>query len=224
MSVVVRSGLVLALAAGCAAAVSGCAGKPSPPPSRYVGDLAGLERVSRGVWNERWERPGVDLGAYRAVAIAPARLSDPFEMYGDHYRQYDRELLLGRFDRALRQGFEETGWLVDAPGARVLEVQPPLTGAQANRPPLDTTDQTIVWTARGVGRAAMQLALRDSETGELLVAIVGRKQGPEFSVNFNRNTTWGDAEHAFRFWARMLRQMLERAGLGGEAAGQAGAR
>ena len=217
-----RSGRALAVV--CAVFLSGCAGKPSPPPSRYLGDLAGLERVARGAWNEQWRRPGVDLGAYRAVELVPARLSDPFETYGDRYRQYDRDLLLRKFDGALRRGFEETGWLVDAPGARVLQVEPTLTAVQANRPPLDTTDQTIVWTARGVGRASMQLALRDAETGELLVAIVARKRGPEFSVNFNRNSTWGDAEDAFRFWTRMLRQMLQRAGVGPKPGGASSGR
>ena len=58
----------------------------------------------------------------------------------------------------------------------------------------------------------------------LLVAIVARKRGPEFSVNFNRNSTWGDAEDAFRFWTRMLRQMLQRAGVGPEPGGASSGR
>lgn len=219
MSVSSRQLLAFVLGLGLGVASSGCVSEPSSSPSRYVGDLAGLERVKRGVWNERWQRPGLDLGAYRGLTLAPARLAESFDMYGDRYRERDRALLLRKFDRALARGFEGTGWLVDGPGQGVLEAQPILTGAQANRPPLDMTDQTILSSARGVGGATMQLALRDSETGELLEALVARKWGQEFSGNFNRNTTWGDVDDAFRFWARMLRQMLERDGVGGEAAG-----
>ena len=82
------------------------------------------------------------------------------------------------------------------------------------RPPLDRSDSGVLSTASGVGGATMQLELVDSDSGELLVAIVDRKWGVEFSDNFNRNQTWGDAEDAFRWWARTLRQRLVRAGVG----------
>ena len=196
----------------------GCVGDFTPPTSRYVGDLVGLQRVKRGPWSEKWVRPGVDLSRYVGVTLAPARLADPFDMHGDRYRARDLAFLQRRFDDALKRAFEATGMVREAPGPGVLLAEPTLQGAQANRPPMDTTDQTILARAVGVGGATMQLALRDVETGELLVAVYARKWGTEFTMNFNRNSTWGDVEDAFRFWARQLRQMLERDGVGGASA------
>lgn len=192
----------------------GCVGDVAPPTSRYVGDLAGLERAKRGPWSEKWVRPGVDLSGYAGVTLAPVQLADPFDKHGDRYRARDLAFLQRRFEDALKRAFEATGLVREAPGRGVLVASPTLLGAQANRPPMDTTDQTILARAEGVGGATMQLALRDSETGELLVAVYARKWGNEFTMNFNRNSTWGDAEDAFRFWARQLRQMLERGGVG----------
>ena len=59
----------------------------------------------------------------------------------------------------------------------------------------------------------MALILAGGGLKALLIAVYSRQWGVEFTANFNRNSTWGDVNDAFRFWARMLRQMLERDGL-----------
>ena len=204
-------------------ALLGCAYDPAAVPSRYVGDLSGLERVKPGPWDELHRRAGVDLAAYRGLRIAPVRLADKLNTQGEHYRAYDLERVRHKFDLALEQGLARSGLLakptgsggsVGAVGPRLLEARAVLTGVRANRPPLDRSAHGILSTASGVGGATMQLDLVDADTGELLVAIVDRKWGVEFSANFNTNQTWGDAEDAFRWWTRTLRLRLERAGLG----------
>lgn len=190
-----------------------CVSDPSAVPSRYVGDLTGLERVKPGLWDELHLRAGVDLASYRAVFIAPVALAEHLDTQGEHYRAYDLELVRQRFDRALRNGFVGNPLLSETTGKHVLELRPTLTAVVANRPPLDQSNLGILSTARGVGGASMQLAIADSQTGELLAAIFDRQWGAEFSSNFNRNVTWGDAENAFRWWARTLVQWLARSGV-----------
>jgi len=192
-----------------------CVSDPSAVPSRYVGDLTGLERVKPGPWDELHLRAGVDLAAYRAVFIAPVALAEPLDTQGDRYRAYDLERVRQRFERALRNGFDGNPLLSETPGKGVLELRPTLTAVVANRPPLDESKLGTLSTARGVGGASMQLAVADSQTGELLAAIFDRQWGTEFTSNFNRNVTWGDADSAFRWWARTLVQWLAHSGVQG---------
>lgn len=197
-----------------AVALLGCAYDPAAVPSRYIGDLAGLERVKPDPWDELHRKAGVDLAAYTGLRIAAVRLAEKLDTQGEHYRAYDLERVRHKFDLALEHGFSDDALLADAAGPGVLEARAVITGVRANRPPLDRSEIGILSTASGVGGATMQLDLVDSDTGELLVAIVDRKWGVEFSANFNRNQTWGDAEDAFRWWTRTLRLRLVQAGVG----------
>jgi hypothetical protein len=210
----VRSIPVLAL---LAVGLAGCVYDPSAVPSRYVGDLSGLERVKPGPWDELHRRPAVDLAAYRALHVAPVVLASDLDTQGEHYREYDLERVRKKFDLAFEHQFADSGLLSAEAGPGVLTIQPMLTGLRANRPPLDMSNSGLLSTARGVGGATMQMAVVDSNTGELLEAIVDRKWGQEFTSNFNTSRTWGDAEDAFRWWTRTLRARLERAGVGSGA-------
>jgi hypothetical protein len=192
----------------------GCASNPSAVPSRYVGDLSGLERVKPGPWDELHRRAGIDLVLYRSLHVAPVTLAETLDTQGEHYRAYDLERVRHKFDLAFRHQLADSELVSESTGPGVLELRARLTGVRANRPPLDMSNNGILSTSRGVGGATMQVDVVDSQTGQLLVAIVDRKWGVEFTSNFNTNQTWGDAEDAFRWWARTLVQRLERAGLG----------
>ena len=206
--------LAFRILAGCVLAVPvalACvAYDPSATPARYVGDVGGLERVRSRLWDEVHREPGLDLAVYRAVQIVPVVLAEPLDTQRQHYRVADLERVRHKFDLALKHEFAGSPLLRDEAGSGVLELRVTLTGVRANRPPLDATPSGSLTTERGVGGATMQLDLRDSETDALLMAIVDRKWGVEFTDNFNRSQTWGDAEEAFRWWARKLREMFER--------------
>jgi len=199
----------LAFALACAAAQA--------PASRFRGDLSGLERAADSKYRfrrgELHRRPGVDLRSYRALQVSPVELAPDLDT--DDHRYLPRELawLQRRLDRALRRALEAELQLVDAPGEGVLQLRFLLTAVRANALPLGRDpargsgargyDQSL-----GVGRAAMQLELRDSQSGELLLALVDRYQGEELAHNPRAHESWGDAEYAVRRWASWLRREL----------------
>jgi hypothetical protein len=57
-----------------------------------------------------------------------------------------------------------------------------------------------------VGEAAIGVDLRDSETGERLIAAVDERWGTKaLRAGFSE---WGDVEHAYDFWAKRIRERL----------------
>jgi len=196
-------------------AATGCAYDPSVVPSRYQGELDGLERIRPTPWDERHRRPGLQLSRYRGVHLLPVVLSETLDTQGEHYRDHDLERVRARFDAALEKEFADTGLLATRGGPGVIDVRTVLTGVRANRPPFDMTEDGIARTTRGVGGATVQIDLVDAQTGDPLEAFVDRKWGAEFSSNYNRNQTWGDADEAFRWWAHRLRSSLANGGLEG---------
>lgn len=197
-----------------------CSGqRPAPRPTRFEGDLRGLERVSGALFRrgDLFRRPGVDLGAYRALYLAPVELAADLETEDHRYRERDLAWLERALNRNWRHGLEGPLPFADAPGPGALRLRFLLTAVRANALPLDQSrlgSGPTQSTTRsfGVGSAAMQLELRDAETGELLLAAVDRYRGEELSTNPRARETWGDAEYAVRRWASWLRRMLEGEG------------
>ena len=203
-----RLGLGLGLALGCASS----AGDIGSRASKLRGDVGELVRVRSTLFDELHQRPGVSFAVYRALLIEPVELAPDLDTRDQRYRPADLERLRRRADRALQSEFGD--WedlaLASAPGPGVLRLRMLLTQLRANRPPFDMTEYGTATSTRGVGGAAAQIELRDASGDALLLAIVDRHWGHEFSTNLNTRTTWGDAEDAIRWWARMLRSRLEK--------------
>jgi hypothetical protein len=60
-----------------------------------------------------------------------------------------------------------------------------------------------------LGRAATEVEISDSQTGERLVAVVAARKGKRFGGKIKGAKRWGDVRAAFKSWARELRKKLD---------------
>ncbi len=203
--------------------LAGCATSKPPAQSAYTGDLEGLEWDRDSRFDEVYSRPGVDLGQYSGlvlepIAVALRRDEELLWSYRDSFflpdllsaQPQDQKFLSEYLDRAIRRSFGEE-IVSDQPGERVLKLRATITGLVANRTPLDRGPVGSVFlTQRGVGSAAIQFELRDSQTGELLLAIADKRRGKSLfsQVNLNAAFQWGDAKEFFGRWASQLNARL----------------
>jgi hypothetical protein len=200
-----------ALLAGLLLFADGAAAKPP----RYRGELAGLERAADRGLDELYLRPGAELGRFRSVLVEPVALAEDLETGDYHYEESDLRFVQERFRERVAEELAAGLAPAEEPGPGVLRLRLTLTEIRSNRRPLDRgpeAPRNVLSASRGVGAAAMQLELRDSVGGELLLAAADRYQGWEFSGNQNLSTTWGDAERAFRAWGRTLLRLLQAGG------------
>lgn len=198
------------LALGCAAVLvldAACTREMAVRPSRYDGDLTGLERVKGGPWDELYLRRGVDWAALEAVHIAGVELAEPVETRGERYRERDLSHVRRSFELILGQTLERCFPKVAEAGKGVVRIEATLTEVVANIDPDLAPGRN---RSLGTGFAAMQLDVRESRGGELWIAIVDRYTGRDLEWNPQARFTWGDAEAAFRLWSQQLCGLLER--------------
>ena len=186
----------------------------------------GAEGEANLIWvNPKFEFPG-GFGAYDKVMIDPITVyfSDDAAFKGvdpDELRELTRALR-----RAMIDALKDRYPIVEEPGEDVLLVVAALTGIKPSKPVLDTVT-SIIPTARVlsfakkkltgkhsfVGEAAIEAALLDSLSLETLVAVVDKRSGGKMILGEGKGK-YNDAEAAFAFWAKKLRQRLD-AGHGG---------
>jgi hypothetical protein len=199
--------LVAVLAVGTVLVVSSCTASRGERPTRYVGDLIGLVRAKSSPFDELYLRPGVKWEVLHSVRIARVELSKPLDTRDKHYTERELERVRRSFELKLGQGLERGFPIAAHDGKGVVRIEATLTEVVSNVPPLSSrrSGHSI-----GLGMAGMQLSVRDSRSGKVLVAIVDRYNGENLRTNPAASFTWGDAGVAFRLWARQLRELLER--------------
>jgi hypothetical protein len=216
-----------ALFAAAAVALSACA------HNRVGVDVSKLERVRTYGINELYVRPDVDPSRYAQFWIEPVRVAMDRDPRIPRIDERERQRMADYFESQIRDALKDAYPLVDGPAPDTVRIRATITGLAYNRPPLDydrpgglqpgprsrTSQAPKVLFSRveGVGDAWIEVEFFDSESGELLAVVADRRRGVRLQDNANRGFTWGDAEQAFRGWARQLRYRLDE--LQREAAG-----
>ncbi len=122
------------------------------------------------------------------------------------------EFLWSRLDEELRKDYQ----MVQTAGPGVVRVQAAITEAGKSMPLLDLATtlypaarviskgkEMAMGTESFVGKASIELKATDSQSGELLGAMVDRRGGGKYVMKgFHRFT---DAEEAFTYWAKKVR-------------------
>ncbi len=121
------------------------------------------------------------------------------------------------FHKALINSLEKNYQITDQPGADVMrlrtaitDVEPghPIAGTMSSIMPIGIAISSATKAATdsnvGVGRAAVEMELVDSVSGERLAAAVDRREGGK-QVGSGK---WDDVEEAFDHWAQKLETYL----------------
>jgi hypothetical protein len=158
----------------------------------------------------RYVNPSAPWTTYNQVKIEPVTFWGPAD---SSISPSDQQLLTNYFDQEIRKEFGKHYQLVDQAGPGVMELQVALTDVSGATPGLRTIASvvpqaralsTLKYLATGtyafVGSAQVEAKATDSQSGQLLAAVVDRRVGGG-SLESAAQWQWGDAENAMNTWA-----------------------
>ncbi|MFZ1991468.1 MAG: DUF3313 domain-containing protein [Alphaproteobacteria bacterium] len=183
----------------------------TPPQGGYVGDLAGLTEISRSGFDAVFAKGGTLPKGFSSVYVAPVGVISGQDKTLDEMRPSDRKPMQDYLYDQLTKQLGKKFTLASKPGPGVLVVSAAFTALRSNKPTMsDLSKQPGTDYARsfGIGKAGIQIDLRDGASGELLAAFVDHQEGDPIDSNLNIHTQWGDVQHFSRDWAEAITQSL----------------
>ena len=215
-----RSLLILS----CVASLAACAhsqqagGWGKAEPSGFLSDYSKL-RPAKGEEEATlvyWTEDKATFRTYKKVLLEPVQVwraekSDAKDLDKED-AEYLSQYLWSHLDEELRKDYIMTGQA----GPGVIRLQVALTEAGKGVPVLDNVTalhpgsrlaskvkQMASGTESFVGKASVEIKATDSQTGELLAAMIDRRGGGKyFWKSFHR---WTDVEEAYSYWAKKTR-------------------
>lgn len=178
--------------------------------------VQGLQEVRHAGLETVMIRPGVDLRRYGKVMIAPVDLSVSRE--SDDLALQPRDVSHAReyFARKLQDAFGENN-LASQAGPGVLELKVIMTEFVPNSPAFARRQDRLggqIQQSIGVGRAAFQAVLTDSQTGQVVAALADADEGQSLNQNVNARSQYGDADRFIRRWAKDIARLVENGAAG----------
>lgn len=228
------SSILLLLALGSASQVASSAAPDADVPitrdqAAQAWRAEGLHAINVRGMDVAYAQPGASLQAYRGILVKPVTVS--FQKNWErstaipigtrlHPRDTDRirEDVAGVVDREIRREFETGGWrVVNAPGAGVLEVDVQVVDLYLNAPDIQTAGRTQSY-ARSFGRLTLVAELRDSATGAVVMRLLDRTIGHDYTTfePAGRVENAREVGIVASAWAQDLRRQLELARVAGD--------
>ena len=183
----------------------------TPPQGGYVGNISGLTEVSCRGFEAAYAKGGALPKGFSSVYVAPVAIIPGQDKTLDEMTAYDRKAMQDYLYEQLTRQLGKKFTLASKPGPGVLVVSAAFTALRSNKPTMgDLAKQpgTDYGRSFGIGRAGIQVDLRDGASGELLAAFVDHEEGDPINSNLNIHTQWGDAEQFSREWAAAIAQSL----------------
>jgi hypothetical protein len=195
-------------------------------PSGFLGDYSGLRKGGEGEAQLVYVNPEANFRSYQSIMIESVTIwytSDASRLAAE-----DEQMLTDRLYAALHRELGSSFKLVDRPGPGVMKLMVGITEARgakviANALTTVVPQLRLLATAGGlatgtaalVGRAAIEGEIRDSLTGERLLAAVDERVGTK-TVRGGLGE-WSHVDEAFDYWALRLRERLQALGSGAGA-------
>lgn len=207
--------LALALAL-CACAVTRETGRAVA--SGFLSDYTILRAGGDGEPQLFYARPDEAFSGYRAVLIDSVTIwrSDSTSKLSSE----DQRSLADRLYVALHEELGKSFAIADAPASRTLRLRAAITEVKGARVVGNTVTSVlpparVATTVAGlatntqvfVGKAAIEVELRDSLSNELLAAAVDERAGQKTVRGVGG--TWAQVEAAFDSWAKGIRSWLD---------------
>jgi Protein of unknown function (DUF3313) len=179
-----------------------------------TGFLTDYSKLSRSPYKEAekgtllYENKKNSLGNYNKIILT--RVQIRLSKTGKD-RGVDRKKLkeLYRYaGKQLRAELNKSGYqIVLAPGPGVLRFRGALTDVEPGIPLANIHPATVI-SGIGLGGASMEWELQDSETGEVIVAVIDTRKGAR---GFDGFTKYGNAKDVIEKWAKIMVLRLDQA-------------
>lgn len=189
-------------------------------PTGFLGDLSGLQPVGEDGRDIRVyvREPGV-LGAYDRFLLDPVL----FYFHESSQAGAVNPEELGELAASLREKVEEQllegGYAVVAePGPGVLRVRAALTDVDPSSGAANVAAKAtgaavgpgaFLVPTIDLGRAAIEVEMRDAISGERVLAFLDSRRGRRFGGTVAGARRWGHANAAFGSWAEEFRRRLD---------------
>lgn len=212
---------------GAAFLVGGCSStyqtRGGATVSPFLGDASQLREGGSGEAKLVFVNPKADFRRYNKILLDPvvlvagnAKASAFVSMPKE-----DQQAVVNYVDAQIRQKLGKDYTFVTAPGADVMRMRVAMTEAKGSAVLLDTASSvtplglaisTVKRVATGthsaVGRAGVEMELKDSVTGERLAAAVDERAGRKYTGKFDKFSRYHTVEDAFDYWATQLHKRL----------------
>jgi len=184
--------------------------------SGFLGDYYDKLEPGEGRYQAsyRYINESANIAGYRKVIL------DPILFFGDEEHEIsaeDRQAIANNFYIAIRNVLAEDLELVDAPGPDTARYQFAIVKATKKRVFLDTIS-TLTPIGLGLssfqqyrtgrptftGSFAIESELRDSETGEVIIAAIDERVGGK-SLSGEQFNAWADVNNIINLYAKILR-------------------
>ena len=221
MSTKSRITSIVLVAACLAVALSGCATTRqtrSVKPHGFLGDYSQLEKGKGGEAQLRYINPDANFSKYNAIMLDSVTLwrTAGTTRLSAEDQKHLTDLLYVALDEELSKDYK----MVNSPGPGVMRIRAAITEAKGSNV-VGNTVTTIVPQARvvsillgratdvqvWVGKAAIEVDVTDSLSGERLAAAVDERAGAKTLRGLGGK--WKDVYNAFDHWAEQLANRLE---------------
>ncbi|MCK4837990.1 MAG: DUF3313 domain-containing protein [Desulfobulbaceae bacterium] len=201
--------------------IAGCAAQKieTKETSGFLKDYSDFSKGSKEQLGMIYEKPGLDLSTYKKVMIDHVVIYLNPSSAAQAIQPEQLTELSRYFHQSLIKALESRYKITDQPGSDVLRVRTAITDVEPGHPvggsissvlpigiAISSATKAVSDTNIGVGRAAMEIELVSSTTGERLAAAVDRREGGK---QFGSGK-WADIEKSFDHWAEKLGAFLDK--------------
>ena len=183
----------------------GCTAKESSRIG-FISDYSNLEPVNKT--SMRYLASGEEFSQYTSFIIEPVEIHFHAQAEGIKESRDDAQSLAIYMRGALVDAIADEYSVVSSPGPGVARVRIALTDIKKSSPALNTIPQSKL-IGMGLGGAAMEGEIVDSQSGIQLAALIESKLGERLSLD--GLSEWGDAKAVIDGWAKRLRERLDEA-------------
>ncbi len=179
---------------------------------KFSGFLGDYSKLGRGGPDDPlfiYINPTIDFRAYGKAMVEPVTIWRSQDADSATASPQDLSRLATSLEAWIYKALRREGITpVQKPGAGVMRIRAALTEAQQSAVkmdlltsaiPLPSATKLATGTRAFVGKASIEGEMTDSQTGELLGAMVDRRAGSRMPQT--HEDSWYDVEQAFRFWS-----------------------
>jgi hypothetical protein len=213
-----RKILLIALLSLCLAIGISYAGLKVKEYSGFLGDYSQLKPGPKGGVAELYMKEGVDFKKYNKVMVDQVEFYFKKDAENQAIDPDEMKELADKYDRAVIDALGDAYPIVTEPGPDDMRVRAAITDLQLPNRAINVISSIspasigisvikkgITGKSPGVGEISMEFELLDSQSNERLAAGIDRRAGGKI----NSMSKLGNADDAFKFWAKRLRTRLD---------------
>lgn len=189
-------------------ALTSCAVTKPTSGSGFLEDYSRLEADSNGDRSlQWWEQKDFDWNKYQKVMLDPVMVYENKEASNKKLDSEKTKELTDYFRKTVEKKLAAKYPIVSTPGSDVLRIRTAITEIIPSSPAINYPAMALIFFPVDMGGAIIEVEFLDSETDEVLAAMVDKKMGSPLTPRaFSR---MGHARAAFDGWAKELRIALD---------------